>query len=70
MAEKKKWIQGAHLKTGSFTRSAKRAGESVGEFAREHEHDSGKTGKRARLAMTFRKMAAKRKGHSRSEPKR
>lgn len=54
-----KWIQGMHLKEGSFTAQAKKAGKSVHEMAEEHKGDSGKTGKRARLALTFEKMAHK-----------
>lgn len=52
----KKWIQSAIKHPGSFTRSAKKAGKSVGEFAEEHKHDSGTTGRRARLAITLRGM--------------
>jgi len=55
----KKWIQKAHLKKGAFTASANKAGKSVHEFAEEHKHSSGKVGKRARLALTFQKMAKK-----------
>jgi hypothetical protein len=40
---------------GALTRKAKRAGESVREFAREHYHDSGKTGEQARFAVIARK---------------
>lgn len=50
----KKWIQGAIKHPGSFTKQAKAAGKSVGAFAQEHKHDSGKTGARARLAITLR----------------
>lgn len=46
----KKAVSGAH---GQFRRKAEAAGESTREFAREHEHDSGKTGKQARLAETL-----------------
>ena len=53
------WIQGTHLKEGAFTAQAKKAGKSVHSFAEEHKHDSGKTGNRARLALTFQKMAKK-----------
>jgi hypothetical protein len=56
------WIAGAIKKPGSFTKSAKAAGESVGEYAQEKKNAGGKTGKRARLAITLRKLAAKRKG--------
>jgi len=52
-----KWIQAAHLKKGALTQKAEHAGMGVQEFATAHEHDSGKTGKQARLAKTFKKMA-------------
>jgi hypothetical protein len=51
-----KWIQGAIKHPGAATAAAHREGESVGEWASEHEHDSGTTGKRARLAKTLRAM--------------
>jgi hypothetical protein len=38
---------------GIFRAAAHRAGKSTAEFAREHEHDKGKLGKRARLAEAF-----------------
>jgi hypothetical protein len=56
MRAKAHWIQGAIKKPGSFTAQAKRAKMSVGEFAQKHKHDSGKTGARARLAITLRGM--------------
>lgn len=49
----KNWIQGAIKHPGSFTKQAKHAGKSVGAFAQEHKHDSGKTGARARLALVL-----------------
>lgn len=52
----KHWIKGAIKHPGALTRKADKAGESVGEFARAHEHDSGKTGEQARLAETLRGM--------------
>jgi hypothetical protein len=52
----KKWIQGAIKHPGALTKKAKKAGESPMEYAHEHMHDSGKTGKQARLAMTLRNM--------------
>lgn len=55
------WIQKAIKKPGSFTKQAKSHGESVGEYAQEHKHDSGKTGARARLAITLRKLGKGRK---------
>jgi hypothetical protein len=62
MARKKKWIQGAIKKPGSFTAQAKRAGKSVGEFAKEKAGAGGVTGRRARLAMTLRKLGKRRRG--------
>lgn len=56
-----KWIQAAHLKKGSFTAKAKKAGKSVSEYAAEKAGAPGRLGKQARLAQTFRKMAARRK---------
>ncbi len=50
------WIQKAIKSPGSFTASAKRAGESVGAYAQEKKNSSGKVGRRARLAITLRKM--------------
>lgn len=55
----KKWIAGAIKHPGALTRQAKAKGESPMQFAHEHMHDSGTTGKRARLAMTLRKMHRK-----------
>lgn len=56
------FIQKAIKHPGSFTKQAKGAGESVAEYAQDKKHASGVTGKRARLAITLRKLAAKRKG--------
>jgi len=44
---------------GALTRAARAAGESVAEFAREHAHDKGTLGKRARFALIARKVARK-----------
>lgn len=55
----KKWIQSAIKHPGASTAAAHREGISVGEWATEHEHDSGTTGKRARLAKTLRGMRHK-----------
>jgi hypothetical protein len=55
MAEK--FIQAANLKEGAFTAKANAAGMGVQEYARKMQHAPGKTGKQARLAMTFAKMA-------------
>lgn len=61
MADKKKWIQKADIKKGALTEQAKAAGMGVHEFAQEHKGDSGTTGKRARLALTFEKIGEKKK---------
>jgi hypothetical protein len=54
----KKWIQKATENShGQFKAKAERAGESTREFAKAHEHDSGKTGKQARLAETLMGMS-------------
>ena len=59
--KKKKWIQGAVQKPGSFTAAAKRARKTVAEYAEEKAEAPGKLGKRARLAQTLRKIAKKKK---------
>lgn len=56
-----KWMQKAVKKPGSFTAAAKRAGKTVHAYAEEKKHASGKTGKRARLALVFEKAAKKKK---------
>ena len=53
-----RWIKGAVKHPGAFTAQAKAAGESVHAFAEAHKHDSGTTGARARLALTFEGMHA------------
>ena len=65
MSEEKKpkrWMakatSGAH---GQFRHKAEAAGESTREFAQEHKHDSGLTGKQARLAIVL--IGAHHKGH-------
>lgn len=55
----KKWIAKAIKHPGALTAQAKKAGESPMEFAEKHKHDSGTTGKRARLAITLRGMRHK-----------
>jgi hypothetical protein len=55
----KKWIKGAHLKKGAFTAEAKAAGQTVHERAEANKDKGGREGKRARLALTFEKMAHK-----------
>jgi hypothetical protein len=56
----KRWIQNAIKKPGSFTAQAKRAGKSVAQYAQEKKGAPGKTGKRARLAITLRGLNKKR----------
>ena len=51
------FIQQAIKHPGIFTKQAKRAHMSVQAYAREHMHDSGVTGKRARLAITLNRLA-------------
>lgn len=52
---------------GALTRKAKRAGESVSKFARQHYHDSGLTGQEARFAVIQKKW---RKGGARKKKTR
>ena len=54
--EEKNWIAGAIKKPGAETAAAHRAGMSTQAYAEKHKHDSGKAGKRARLAMTLAKI--------------
>jgi hypothetical protein len=53
------WIKEAVKHPGALTRSAKRADETPHEFAENHKHDRGKTGARARLALTLSKLSHK-----------
>lgn len=50
------WIKSAIKHPGSFTKSAKRAGEGVHAYAEKEKHAGGVLGKRARLALTLGKM--------------
>jgi hypothetical protein len=54
--KKKKWIKGAIKHPGAMTEAAKREGVSNSEYIKEHEHDSGKAGERAKLAKTLEGM--------------
>lgn len=47
---------------GSFSRAAKAHHESTHEYAEKEKHASGKTGRRARLALAFETMRKKRAG--------
>jgi hypothetical protein len=66
MAAKSKWMQTAVKKPGAFTAQAKRAGMTVGGFAKKVLSKGSKasqtTKRRARLAQTFRRVAKARKG--------
>lgn len=50
------WIAGAISHPGAFKKQAESAGESTAEYAQEKKHASGKTGARARLALTLMHM--------------
>lgn len=56
------WIKGAIKHPGALKRKAKAAGESTSAFAQKHKHDSGTTGRQARLAVTLRTLGHGRKG--------
>lgn len=47
---------------GSFSASAARAGKSTSEYGHEKAHASGKTGKRARMALAFASARKRREG--------
>ena len=47
---------------GSFSRAAKRHGMSTHAYAEKEKHASGKTGKRARMALVFEAAAKRKKG--------
>ena len=44
---------------GSFSAAARKAGKSTSAYAQEKKHASGTVGRRARLALIFAKMRAK-----------
>ncbi len=50
-----KWMSDLHIKKGAMTEAAEREGVSNSEYEQEHKNDSGLAGKRARLAITFKK---------------
>ena len=54
--QEKNWIKGAIKHPGALTTAAKKAGETNSEYEQQHKHDSGTAGKRARLALTLKKM--------------
>ncbi len=55
------WIAGAIKHPGAMTAAAKREGVSNSTYESEHKGDSGKSGQRARLALSLKglKHAAK-----------
>ena len=57
--DEKNWIAGAIKHPGAETAAAKKAGMSVQAYAQKHKHDSGKAGKRARLALTLKGLKEK-----------
>jgi hypothetical protein len=57
-----KWMAGAVKRPGAFGAKAKSAGMSTQAYARKMQHAKGRTGKQARLAMTFAEIAANRAG--------
>jgi hypothetical protein len=61
MAEKKKWIKDAIKKPGALrkTMGVKKGEKIPAKDLRKAAKKSGKTGQRARLAMTLRKMNKK-----------
>ncbi len=65
MAEKpRKWVQKATSNAhGQFRKKAEAAGETTREFAKEHEHDTDKTGQQARLAIVLMGMGHSGKRH-------
>lgn len=55
------FMAGAVKHPGAATAAAKAEGLTVHEWAVKHQHDSGVTGQRARLALIFEHAANKRK---------
>lgn len=49
MAQDKKFIQKAIKRPGALTEKAKRAGESINEYARSKEHSPGRAEEEARF---------------------
>jgi hypothetical protein len=67
---KRKWIQGAIKRPGSFSKKAKRAGMSTQAYARKERNAPGRLGKQARLAMTLKKMHRGKKRGKRTAKRR
>lgn len=51
----RKWMQRAVKRPGAFRAKAKRAGMSTHAYAEREKNAPGRTGKEARLAVTFEK---------------
>lgn len=54
------FIQKAIKHPGALRRKAAAAGESTRQYAEQHKHDSGTTGRQARLGLTLMGMHKKR----------
>lgn len=68
--KKHKWIKGATKNAhDQFRAKAEATGESTAAYAREHEDDSGITGKQARLAKSLMSMHNAHHKHSTSNKK-
>ncbi len=59
MAKKKNWIQDMNMDEGAMTKQAKAMGMTPMQFAAKNKSTKGKTGKRARLAITLSKLNKK-----------
>jgi hypothetical protein len=55
----KHWIEDAIRKPGAEKKAAKGAGMNTGDYAETHDEDSGKAGRRARLAQTLMNLRGK-----------
>ena len=55
----KHWIEDAIFKPGAEKKAAKQAGMNTEDYAETHDEDSGKAGRRARLAETLMKLRGK-----------
>ena len=53
---RRKWIQGAIKHPGASKAAAKREGLSLTDWIQKHKGEGGTAGRRARLAITLRKM--------------
>jgi len=60
MKNKEHWIKGAIKHPGAEREAAARAGMGTQEYMQKHEHDKGRSGKRARLGLLLSHMARNR----------